>query len=153
VPEHSGKGQVSGDGWRLELPPGLIAKPHRAWGHESGLIARGWIGDAPLTVIVQVRKLEQGLNAWVRQVTAAWLEHDPPQRIRVPGADHAVRIDGYIEFDGLGAADDRERCIAVCAKRRRRAFGLTIRCRSEDAVEPELEPIVASFELEAGSAP
>jgi hypothetical protein len=111
------------------------------------MIARGWIGEAPVTVVVQVTRLEEGFNAWVRRLTAAWLEHEPPRRIRVPGADDAVRIDGTIEFDGLGAADDRERCIAVCAKRRRRAVGLTIRCRPEDGVEAELEPIVASFEL------
>jgi len=138
---------MTGNGWRLELPAGLIAKPHKAWGYDSGAIARGWIGDAPVTVIVQVKQLEGGFNAWVRQVAASWLEHDPPRRIRVHGADDAVRIDGYLEFDGLGAADDRERCIAVCAKRRRRAVGLTIRSRPEDAIELELEPIVTSLEL------
>jgi len=147
VANHSSEGRVSGDGWRVELPHGLIAKPHRAWGYESGLIARGWIGDAPVTVVVQVAKLEDGFNAWVRRLTRAWLEHEPPRRIRVPGADDALRIDGSIEFDGLGAAGDRERCIAVCAKRRRRAIALTMRCRPEDGVEAELEPIVASFEL------
>jgi hypothetical protein len=138
---------VSGDGWGVELPPGLIAKPHWAWGYESGIVARGWIGEAPVTVIVQVGKLEQGFNAWVRKLTSAWLEHEEPRRIQVPGADDAVRVDGYVEFDGLGAADDRERCIVICAKRRRRAVGLTIRCRPEDAVEAELEPIVAALEL------
>lgn len=144
---HSGKARVSGDGWGVELPYGLIAKAHRAWGYESGIVARGWIGEAPVTVVVQVRQLERGFNAWVRELAAAWLEHEEPRRIRVPGADDAVRIDGYVEFDGLGAADDRERCIALCAKRRRRAVGLTIRCRPEDGVEAELEPIVASLEL------
>ena len=138
---------MTGDGWRIELPPGLIARPHRAWGYESGLLARGWIAEAPVTVIVQVGTLEQGFNAWVRQVAAAWLEQEEPRRILVPGADDAVRIDGIVEFDGLGAADDRERCVAVCAKRRRRAVGLTIRSRPEDGVEAELEPIVASFAL------
>jgi hypothetical protein len=107
---------VNGDGWCLELPDGLIAKPHTAWGYESGGIARGWIGEAPVTVIVQVTQLEIGFNAWVRGVTASWLEHEQPRRIKLPGASDAVRIDGYIEFDGLGAEDDREQCIAVCAK-------------------------------------
>jgi hypothetical protein len=138
---------VDGDGWRLNLPAGLIARPHKAWGYDSGAIARGWLGDAPVTLVVQVKNLGQGFNEWVRQLASTWLEHDPPRRIRVPGATDAVRIDGDVEFDGLGAADDRERCIAVCAKRRRQVVGLTIRCRPEDAVEAELEPIIASFEL------
>jgi hypothetical protein len=138
---------LTGDGWRLELPDGLIAKPVAAWGYDSGSIARGWIGDAPVTVIVQVKQLRGGFNDWVRQVAAHWLEHEPFRRIAVPGASDAVRIDGYVEFDGLGAADDREQCIAVCAKYHRRAVGLTIRSRPEDAVQAELEPIVASFEL------
>jgi hypothetical protein len=138
---------VNGDGWCLELPDGLIAKPHTAWGYESGGIARGWIGEAPVTIIVQVTQLEIGFNAWVRGVTASWLEHEQPRRIKLPGASDAVRIDGYIEFDGLGAEDDREQCIAVCAKAGRRAVELTIRCRPEDAVQAELEPIVDSFKL------
>jgi hypothetical protein len=139
--------QIDGDGWRLEIPTGLTAKPSRAWGYDSGMIARGWLGDAPVTVIVQVKQLETGFNAWVREVAANWLEHEAPRRIVVPGASDAVRIDGYIEFDGLGAEGDREQCITICAKLRRRAVGLTVRCRPEDAVRPELEPIVASLEL------
>ena len=131
----------------MELPDGLIAKPHTAWGYDSGAIARGWIGEAPVTVIVQVKQLEIGFNAWVRQVAASWLEHGQPRRIKLPGASDAVRIDGYIQFDGLGAEGDREQCIAVYAKRGRRAVGLTIRCRPEDAVQAELEPIVASLKL------
>lgn len=136
-----------GDGWRVRVPDGLIAKPHTAWGYDSGMIARGWIGDAPLTVIVQVRRLETGFNEWVRQVASNWLENDRPRRIKVPGAADAFRIDGYVEFDGVGAANDREQCIAVCAKKSRQVVGLTIRCRAEDAVQAELEPIVASLEL------
>jgi hypothetical protein len=139
--------ELVGDGWRLELPDGLIPKPHAAYGYESGAIARGWIGDAPVTVIVQVKPLDAGFNEWVRDVSRWWLEHEPPRRVKVPGAGDAVRIDGFIEFDGLGAADDREHCITVCAKHGRRAFALTIRSRPEDAVQPQLEPIVASFEL------
>jgi hypothetical protein len=138
---------LTGDGWRLQIPDGLIAKPHTAWGYDSGAIARGWIGDAPVTVIVQVRQLETGFNEWVRQVGSSWLEREPPRRIKVPGASDAVRIDGYVEFDGLGAEGDREQCVAVCAKRRRQAVGLTIRSRPADAVQAELEPIVASLEL------
>jgi hypothetical protein len=137
---------VSGDGWRLAIPSGLIAKTHKAWGYDSGAMARGWIGEAPVTAIVQVKQLEAGFNAWVCRFASTWLEHES-RRVHVPGATDAVRIDGYIEFDGLGAADEREHCIAVCARRRRRAVALTIRSRPEDAVQAELEPIVASFEL------
>jgi hypothetical protein len=141
--------EVAGDGWRLQVPDGLIAKPHKAWAYDSGAIARGFIGDAPVTVIVRVTQLtrERGFNDWVREVASYWLDHDEPRRIDVPGAGDAVRIDGYIEFDGLGAADDRERCIAVCAKARNEAVGLTIRSRPEDGISAALEPIVASFEL------
>ncbi|HXH96852.1 MAG TPA: hypothetical protein VNH40_06530 [Gaiellaceae bacterium] len=138
---------LTGDGWRLELPDGLVAKPHKAWDYDSGAIARGWIGDAPVTVIVQTKQLRGGFNDWVRQVASHWLEQEPLRRLAVPGASDAVRIDGYVEFDGLGAVDDREQCIAVCAKSRRRAVALTIRSRPEDAVQAELEPIVDSFEL------
>jgi hypothetical protein len=138
---------LSGDGWRLELPDGLIAKPHQAWNYDSGAIARGWIGEGPVTVIVQVKQLQGGFIQWVRQVASHWLEQEPLQRIAVPGASDAIRIDGYVEFDGLGALDDREQCIAICAKSRRHAVGLTIRSRPEDGVQAELEPIVASFEL------
>ena len=100
-----------------------------------------------MTVVVQVRQLEMGFNEWVRQVGSNWLDHELPRRIKVAGASDAVRIDGYIEFDGLGAEGDREHCILVCAKSRRRVVGLTIRSRPEDAVQAELEPIVASLEL------
>jgi hypothetical protein len=138
---------LSGDGWRLGLPGALIAQPHTAWGYDSGAIARGWIGDAPVTVIVQVKQLREGFDDWVRQVASHWLEQAPLRRIAVSGATDAVRIDGYVEFDGLGAEDDREQCIAVCARWRRRAVAMTIRCRPEDGVQAQLEPIVASFEL------
>jgi hypothetical protein len=138
---------VSGAGWQLELPDGLIARPHTAWDYRSGSLARGWIGDAPVTVIVQERQLETGFNEWVRRVASLWLEAEPPRRITVPGAKDAVRIDGLIEFDGLGAAGDRERCLTVCAKRGRRAVGLTIRSRPEDDVGEALEAIVASLAL------
>ena len=141
--------EVAGNGWRLEVPDSLIAKPHKAWAYDSGAIARGFIGDAPVTVIVQVTRLTggRGFNDWVREVVSHWLEHDELRRIEVPGAGDAMRIDGYIEFDGLGAADGREHCIAVCAKARKDAVGLTIRSRPEDGVRAALEPIVASFEL------
>jgi hypothetical protein len=102
-----------------------------------------------VTVIVQATKLtrERGFNDWVREVASHWLEHDEPRRITIPGAGDAVRIDGYIEFDGLGAENDREHCIAVCAKARMQAVALTIRSRPEDGISAALEPIVASFEL------
>ena len=137
---------MSGDGWQLEIPAGLIAKPHRAWGYESGAIARGWIGEAPVTVIVQVKTLEGGFNEWVRAAVAPWLEH-ATRRIDVPGAKDAVRADGVIDFDGLGAKDDRESCTTVFAKRGRRVWGLTVRTRPEDGIASEVEPIVASFAL------
>jgi hypothetical protein len=100
---------IQGDGWRLQVPDGLIARPHKAWGYESGSIARGWIGDAPVTVIVQKKRLAGTFNEWVGEVAAWWLEQEPPRRIEVTGAKDAVRIDGFVEFDGLGAKDDRER--------------------------------------------
>jgi hypothetical protein len=139
-------GLTSGEGWRVEFPSGLIAKSHTAWGYDSGVIARGWIGEAPVTAVVQVTQLEAGFNAWVRQFASTWLAHES-RRVRVPGATDAFRIDGHIEFDGLGAADGREHCIAICARRRGHAVALTIRSRPEDAVQADLEPIVASFEL------
>lgn len=137
---------LEGDGWRLELPDGLIAKDHRAWSYDSGAIARGWIGEAPVTVIVQVRRLEVGFNDWVRELHRHWLERDQ-QRISVPGAADAIRSDGLIEFDGLGAKDDREHCTTVVAKRGRRVWSLTVRTRPEDGIDAEIEPIVASFTL------
>ena len=132
-------------GWRLELPEALIVQQHVAADFESGCLARGWIGEAPLTVTVQERQLEHGFNEWVRQMTSFWLEAELPRRIIVSGATDAVRIDGAIEFDGLGAAGERERCIAVYAKRRRRAVVFTIRFRPEDDIGEALEAIVASF--------
>lgn len=137
---------IEGDGWRVDLPGGLISKDHRAWDYDSGTIARGWIGEAPVTVIVQVRALETGFNEWVRLLQRNWLEH-AQRRIRVPGAADAIRIDGLIEFDGLGARDDRERCTTVVAKRARRVWSLTVRTRPEDGIDAEIEPILASFGL------
>jgi len=136
----------SGDGWKAELPDGLIAADHTAWGYESGMIARGWIGEAPVTVIVQVTALEGGFNEWVRHVHRVWLERTE-RRIQVPGAQDAIRSDGVIEFDGLGAKDDRENCTTVLAKRSRRVWSLTVRTRPEDGIAAEVDPIVASFEL------
>ena len=138
---------MDGDGWRVVLPEGLNAKPHKAWGYDSGSIARGWIGEAPVTVIVQTKRLETGFNEWAREITRFWLEHDDPRRVELGGATDAIRIDGFIEFDGLGAKDDRERCTTLLAKRAGVGFSLTVRSRPEDGIEQELEPIVASFEL------
>ena len=52
-----------------------------------------------------------------------------------------------IEFDGLGAKDDRENCTSLLAKRGRRVWSLTVRTRPEDGIEADVEPIVQSFEL------
>ena len=75
------------------------------------------------------------------------LEHGPARRIEVANAGDAVRVDGFIEFDGLGAADDRERWVTVLAKRGRKVTSLTVRSRPEDGIEAELEPLIRSFAL------
>jgi hypothetical protein len=137
---------IAGDGWRAAIPEGLIAKDHQAYGYESGTIARGWVGEAPMTVIVQVKPLDGGFNEWVRTLPRLWLEH-VTERIEVPGAADAARIDGVIEFDGLGAKDDRENCTTVLAKHKRRVWSLTVRTRPEDEIGDAVEAIVASFEL------
>jgi hypothetical protein len=137
---------IEGDGWRVAIPDGLIAKDHTAYGCESGSIARGWVGEAPVTVIVQVQRLETGFNEWVRRLHRVWLEHDA-KRVKVPGAADAARIDGVIDFDGLGAKDDRENCTVVAAKRQGRGWSLAIRTRPEDGIADAVEPIVSSFEL------
>jgi hypothetical protein len=139
--------ELVGDGWAVSLPEGLIAKHAQAHGYESGAIARGWIGEAPATVIVQVTTIDIGFNEWVRHVHRVWLELSSQERIDVPGAQDAVRTDGVIEFDGLGAKDDRENCTTVLAKRGRRVWSLTVRTRPEDGLAAEVEPIVGSFEL------
>ena len=143
---------IEGDGWRVRIPDGLIAREHSAYGYESGSIARGWVGEAPMTVIVQVKPLETGFNEWVRYVHRVWLERSE-QRIEVPGARDAIRSDGVIEFDGLGAKDDHENCTTVIAKRGRRVWSLTVRTRPEDGVQAEVEPIVDSFEIVQSSSP
>src|SRR3954469_18601040 len=137
---------LTGDGWAVSLPDGLIAKDHKAYGYESGSIARGWIGEAPVTVIVQVKGLEAGFNEWVRETARHWLEHES-QRIEIEGAADAARVDGVIEFDGLGAKDDRENCTTVVAKSKGRVWSLTVRTRPEDGIADAVEPIVASFVL------
>jgi hypothetical protein len=138
---------INGAGWRLSIPAGFSAKKHKAFGYESGAIARGFVGDGPVTVTVQVKQLETGFNEWVRRVSAHWLEPEPPRRVSVPGARDAVRIDGYVEFDGLGARDDRERCVALHAKSGKSVVSVTIRSRPEDALDVDLEPILDSLEL------
>jgi hypothetical protein len=135
---------IGGDGWQVAIPDGLIAKDHQAYGYESGSIARGWVGEAPMTVIVQVKPLDTGFNEWVRRLARPWLEHEV-ERIKVPGAADAARIDGVIEFDGLGAKDDRENCTTLVAKAGRRVWSLTVRTRPEDGIDAEVEPIVSSF--------
>jgi hypothetical protein len=52
-----------------------------------------------------------------------------------------------IDFDGLGAKDDRENCTVLVAKNKGRVWSLTVRTRPEDGIAGEIEPIVASFEL------
>jgi hypothetical protein len=137
---------VEGDDWRMAVPDGLIATDHKAFGYEGGTIARGWVGEAPMTVIVQVRPLLTGFNEWVRRLYQTWLEHRV-ERVKVPGAEDAARIDGVIEFDGLGAKDDRENCTTLVAKRKRRVWSLSVRTRPEDGIGEAVERIVASFEL------
>jgi hypothetical protein len=137
---------VEGDDWRMAVPDGLIATDHKAFGYEGGTIARGWVGEAPMTVIVQVKPLLTGFNEWVRRLHQTWLEHRV-ERVKVPGAEDAARIDGVIEFDGLGAKDDREDCTTLVAKRRRRVWSLSVRTRPEDGIGEAVERIVASFEL------
>ena len=138
---------INGAGWRLSLPAGFPAKEHQAYGYESGAIARGFVGDGPVTITIQVKRLETGFNEWVRRVSAHWLESDPPRRVSVSGARDAVRVDGYVEFDGLGARDDRERCVALYAKSGKSVVSVTIRSRPEDALDLELDPILDSLEL------
>jgi hypothetical protein len=138
---------INGDGWRLSLPAGFPAKEHKAYGYESGAIARGFVGDGPVTITIQVKRLETGFNEWVRRVSAHWLESDPPRRVSVSGARDAVRVDGYVEFDGLGARDDRERCVALYAKSGKSVVSVTIRSRPEDTLDLELDPILDSVEL------
>lgn len=138
---------LQGDGWRLRIPDGLISKPHKAWGYDHGSMARGWIGEAPVTLVVQVKRLETGFNEHVKALVSYWLEHDPPRRIRIRGAADAVRLDGIIEFDGLGAKDDRERVAVIAAKAHGDATSLTVRTRPEDGIDAEVEAILASFEL------
>src|SRR6478752_6274820 len=41
---------IEGDGWRVAVPDGLVAREHKAFGYEGGSIARGWVGEAPMTV-------------------------------------------------------------------------------------------------------
>jgi hypothetical protein len=135
---------LTGDGWQVDLLPGLIGTATSAHGYRSGAVARGWIGEAPVTVVVQVRELEGGFNRWVAAFAAPWLEVER-RRITVPGASDAIRLDGFVEFDGLGAADERERCTAICAKQRRRGYVLTARSRPEDGVHEAFEPLLASF--------
>jgi hypothetical protein len=137
---------VQGDGWRAAIPDGLIAKDHMAYSYESGIIARGWVGEAPMTVIVQTKALDRGFLEWVRELSGLWLEQET-KRVDVPGAGDAARIDGVIEFDGLGAKDDQENCTVVAARNKGRVWSLTVRTRPEDAIGDEVEPIVASFEL------
>lgn len=135
---------IEGDGWRVAIPDGLIARDSRAYGYDSGAIARGWVGEAPVTVIVQVKALETGFNNHVRELHRLWLEHRVA-RIKVPGAADAARIDGVIEFDGLGAEDDRENCTTIVAKSGGRVWSLTVRTRPEDGIGAAVEPIVSSF--------
>jgi hypothetical protein len=137
---------TSGDGWQIELPSGVIARALTAHAYLSGAIARGYLGDAPVTIVVQVRELTGGFNRWVDEMAEHWLEVSR-RRISVPGAADAVRLDGVIEFDGLGAVDDRELCTTVCAKQRRRGYVLTARSRPEDAVHESFEAVIASFEV------
>jgi hypothetical protein len=137
---------VEGDGWRVSVPDDLIVKDHKAHGYESGSIARGWVGDAPMTVVVQVKPLTEGFNEWVRRLPRAWEEHET-ERIKVPGAADAARINGVIEFDGLGAKDDLENCTTVVAKNKGRVWSVTVRTRPEDGIGDAVEPIVCSFEL------
>ena len=137
---------LAGDGWRLQIPEGLIAREHKAHGYDGGVIARGWIGEAPVTVVVQVKALAGGFNDWIRELARPWLEHET-RRIEVPNARDGARIDGVIEFDGLGARDDRESCTTVVAKRGGRVWSLTVRTRPEDGLDDEVEAIAGSFEL------
>jgi hypothetical protein len=52
-----------------------------------------------------------------------------------------------IEFDGLGAKDDRENCTTLVAKSGGRVWSLTVRTRPEDELDVEVEQVVSSFEL------
>jgi hypothetical protein len=137
---------IEGNGWRVAVPDDLIAKDHQAYGYESGAIARGWVGEAPMTVIVQVKALDTGFNEHVRGLHRVWLEHRV-ERVKVPGAADAARIDGVIEFDGLGAKDDRENCTTLVAKNHGRVWSLTVRTRPEDEIGADVDSIVASFEI------
>jgi hypothetical protein len=57
---------LEGDGWRVALPDGLIARAHKAHGYDGGSIARGWIGEAPMT------RPEDGLGAEVEPIIASF---------------------------------------------------------------------------------
>jgi hypothetical protein len=81
---------INGAGWRLSLPAGFPAKKHKACGCESGAIARGFVGDGPVTVIVQVKQLETGFRGREGHLTSGEYRLEVPDR---RGRPRLARLD------------------------------------------------------------
>ena len=138
---------MNGDGWRLALPEGVSGRastPAPDSPYTATSIARGWLGDHAVTIVVTKRD-RRGVTL---RSEARRLGGEEGDEIDVPGAQGARRVDRVIEMEEGVSPDGIERMTLVVAARRREFVLMVVRVPEGAPVSEDVEAIVASLELE-----
>jgi hypothetical protein len=149
--------RADGPGFTLALPDELVGGrvEHTRTDLTWMAIWRGWLGEAPFSVIASTRPREgRHLRAMLAVLTELFVEPQGDGReFDVPGARGARRVDGLFELELGLAADWIEWATVVLAADGDRQFvTLTIRSRPGDELAGLHDEVAASLRL-GSSAP
>jgi hypothetical protein len=141
-----------GPGFSLEVPDEMVGGKvdHTNPDYEWMGIWRGWLGDAPFSVIATTRpRAGRHLREVMTRLTEWFIEpHGDGRPVDVPGARGARRVDGLYEMElGLAADWIEWMTVVVAADGDRRLVTLTVRSRPGDELAALHDEIVGSFRL------
>lgn len=144
-----------GPGWKVLLPEALstrlLPQPPSDTDITSMGIARGWVGDTPVTVIITDRPLAgRRLESFAQGQIDSF--EQPVERRQVSVGDSAVgllvRGSRYVE-EGV-VLDGYEQVTLVVVPARKRLATLAVRVPLEAPLDEEVAAIVASFTVTSG---
>ena len=135
--------------WEVAFPPGIVARevtPPSDSPYSTISLARGWIGDHAVTIVVTTRpRRGVTLRSEARRLGGG----DEGTEIAVEGAKGARRVDRDLENDeGVSPDDGLERMTLVVAAGRRDMLALVIRVPRRAPVRDAVDTLVASLRVE-----
>jgi hypothetical protein len=144
--------RAEGPGFEFALPEELVGGPVEHTRTDLTWMGnwRGWLGDAPFSVIASTRPREgRHLRAFLAVLTEMFVEPQGDGReFDVPGARGARRVDGLFELElGLSADWIEWATVILAADADRRFVTLTIRSRPGDELAALHDEIAASLRL------